>query len=256
MSRDPACGIINCVWWIWSFTHHSIKRVHTALFFDSASRTSSGTHKDLLGIREIGKVQVATCQCCDDKTTTQRNLGRSHPWERATSCQRWREPSVETRGSFSVFGQIVVGSCRAHNPFQCPSVTPDLVTLCLGSGHKQAVALLFAEDPPAEELAAGLLRADDVPAGELTTALLCPEVDERADADIADEPGAPDPDPDTNEEGMGEGKENADEETNTIEPFDTPGTGGGSAEETPNGKNDILDGSPVEVAVMGVSVKE
>jgi hypothetical protein len=55
---------------------------------------------------------------------------------------------------------------------------------------------------------------------------------------------------------MGEGKEKADEETKTIEPVDRPDTGGGTAEEDPEGKYDISDCMAVGLAVIDVSMKE
>ncbi|KAJ7101880.1 hypothetical protein C8R44DRAFT_945835 [Mycena epipterygia] len=118
-----------------------------------------------------------------------------------------------------------------------------------GRADELAAALLFAEDAGTDELAAALLLAEDAPADELAAALLCPEADETPD-------GAPDADPDADEEGIGGGIEKADEETNTIEPVDTPDTGGGTAEEDPDGKYDMPDGRAVEVAVIGVSEKE
>ncbi|KAJ7101924.1 hypothetical protein C8R44DRAFT_746959 [Mycena epipterygia] len=111
-----------------------------------------------------------------------------------------------------------------------------------------AAALLFAEDAPAEEPTAALIWAEDVPADEFAAALLCLEADETPD-------GAPDADPDA-DEGISGGIEKADEETNAIKPVDIPDTGGGTAEEDPDGKYDMPDGRAVEVAVIGVSEKE
>ncbi|KAJ7136596.1 hypothetical protein C8R44DRAFT_728581 [Mycena epipterygia] len=133
-----------------------------------------------------------------------------------------------------------------------------------GRADELAAVLLFAEDARMDELATALLCTDDAPPDELVTVLLCPEADgtefpeadETKDTGVADELEAPEGDPDADEEGMGNGKENADEETKTIEPEDTLDTGGGKAEEEPEGKYDISDGRAVEVAVIGVSVNE
>ncbi|KAJ7768591.1 hypothetical protein DFH07DRAFT_954480 [Mycena maculata] len=105
-----------------------------------------------------------------------------------------------------------------------------------------ATALVCPKDAGTDELATKLIGPEDVG----VSALLCETTE-----DGADETGMFE-----TLEGMGAGNEKEETEAEIIEPEDRPETGGGSAEDDPEGRNDIPDGRAVEVTVTVVVVAE